>query len=107
MHWRVKGVIQKALGHAPFGARLHYLLQKRVGGLRYFDDEFGGKIDDWQLMVGHLASVGVPIAEMRFLEMGTGWYPTFPFCLFLGGAASVVTIDLNRFLKRELTIRMT
>lgn len=107
MHWRVKGGIQKVLGHVPFGERLHYELQKRAGGLRAFDRELGAKIEDWRLMVGHLRSVGVPVEGTRFLEMGTGWYPTFPFCLFLGGARSVITVDLNRYLKPELMLRMT
>jgi hypothetical protein len=107
MHWRVKGGIQKVLGHVPLGERLHYELQKRAGGLRAFDRELGAKIEDWRLMVGHLRSVGVPIEGTRFLEMGTGWYPTFPFCLFLGGARSVITVDLNRYLKPELALRMT
>jgi SAM-dependent methyltransferase len=58
-------------------------------------------------MVGHLRSVGLSVAGTRFLEMGSGWYPTFPFSLFLGGAKSVVTVDLNRYLKPELALRMT
>jgi SAM-dependent methyltransferase len=107
MQWRLKGGIQKALGYVPFGARLHYELQKRAGGLRMFDDELTRKIDDWRIMAGHLGAAGVPVAGTRFLEMGTGWYPTFPFCLFLGGAASVITVDLNRYFRRELTVRMT
>jgi hypothetical protein len=107
MHWRLKGGIQKALGYLPFGERLHYELQKLGGGLRMYDAELSRKIDDWRLMVDHLRSVGVPVAGTRFFEIGTGWYPTFPFCLFLGGARSVITMDLNRQLKRELTVRMT
>lgn len=107
MHWRLKGGIQKVLGHVPFGERLHYELQKRAGGLRAFDRELAAKIEDWRLMIGHLASVHVPVAGTRFLEMGTGWYPTFPFCLYLGGARSVITVDLNRYLKPELARRMT
>ena len=107
MHWRIKGGIQKALGLVPFGERLHYQVQARFGGLRLFDDELARKVDDWRLMVGHLGSVGVPVVGSRFLEMGTGWYPTFPFGLYLGGAKSVVTVDLNRHFKRDLTIRMT
>lgn len=106
MHWRVKGAIQKALGYLPFGERLHYELQKRAGGLRDFDGELAAKIEDWRLMLGHLRSVGMPVAGSRFLEMGTGWYPTFPFCLFLGGAQRVFTVDLNRYMKPELTLRM-
>jgi SAM-dependent methyltransferase len=107
MNWRLKGGIQKLLGHVPFGERIHYELQKRAGGLRAFDRELAAKIEDWRLMTGHLRSVGFPVAGTRFLEMGTGWYPTFPFCLFLAGAASVITVDLNRYLKPELTLRMT
>lgn len=107
MHWRLKGVIQKALGSLPFGERLHYELQKRAGGLRIFDDELARKLDDWRLMVTHLAAVGVSVSGNRFFEMGTGWYPTFPFCLFLAGAKSVITVDLHRHLKPDLTRRMT
>lgn len=107
MHWRIKGGIQKVLGSIPFGDRLHYQLQKRAGGLRAFDRELEVKIEDWRLMAGHLRSAGVAVADTRFLEMGTGWYPTFPFSLFLGGAASVITVDLRRHLKAELTVRMT
>src|SRR5262245_42058348 len=107
MQWRLKGGIQKALGYLPFGGRLHYELQKRAGGLRLFDAELATKIADWRLMASHLSSVGVPVAGTRFFEMGTGWYPTFPFCLFLAGARSVITVDVNRHLRRELTIRMT
>jgi SAM-dependent methyltransferase len=107
MYWRVKGAIQKALGFLPFGDRLHFELQQRGGGLRNFDDELARKVDDWRLMTGHLGSVGVSVTGARFFEMGTGWYPTFPFCLFLAGAKSVITVDLNRHLRRELTIRMT
>ena len=107
MHWRLKGGIQRALGRVPFGDRLHYQLQKRLGGLRLFNDELARKIDDWCLMARQLDSVGLPVSNSRFLEMGTGWYPTFPFCLFLGGAKAVMTVDLNPHLRRDLTLRMT
>jgi SAM-dependent methyltransferase len=107
MHWRLKGLIQRALGHLPFGERIHYQLQRRAGGLRRFDAELARKIDDWCLMAGHLESVGVPVVDTRFVEIGTGWYPTFPFCLYLGGAKSVITVDLQRHLQYELTVRMT
>jgi SAM-dependent methyltransferase len=106
LSWRLKGGVQKALGHFPFGEWLHYQLQKRAGGLRMFDREIDAKIDDWRLMAGHLGSVGLPVSGTSFFEMGTGWYPAFPFCLFLGGARSVITVDLNRHVKPELTIRM-
>lgn len=106
MNWRVKGAIQRVLASAPAGERLHYLLQKGFGGLRKFDREVEIKVDDWKLMVGHLRTAGFPVEDTRFFEMGSGWYPTFPFCLYLGGARSVDTCDLNRHLKPELARAM-
>jgi SAM-dependent methyltransferase len=102
MHWRAKGMLQKVLGHVPGGEHAHYLLQRRFGGLRHFDREFDIKMDDWRLMAGHLRDAGRPIAGARLFEIGSGWYPTFPFACYLGGARSVITVDLNRHLKPEL-----
>lgn len=102
MHWRVKGLAQKALGVLPGGATLHYRLQRRLGGLRDFDREFGIKVEDWTIMARHLRDAGMPIAGTRFFELGTGWYPTFPFACLLGGARRVETFDLNRHLKPDL-----
>lgn len=105
MNWRLKGTIQKVLGVVPGGHELHYQLQRRLGGLRDFAGELSTKVEDWTLMIGHLADAGVPVQGTRFLEMGTGWYPTFPFSLYLGGAASVDTVDLNRHLRPDLTVQ--
>lgn len=102
MHWRAKGVLQKVLGHVPGGDHAHYLLQRRFGGLRDFTREFDVKMDDWRLMVGHLREAGCPVAGARLFEIGSGWYPTFPFTCYLGGARQVITVDLNRHIKPEL-----
>jgi SAM-dependent methyltransferase len=103
MNWRVKGLIQKVLGYLPAGDQAHYLLQRHFGAFKDFAGEFKVKVDDWRLMVGHLAGAGRPIAGARLFEVGTGWYPTFPFACYLGGAARVVTFDLNRHMKVEFT----
>lgn len=102
MHWRAKGVLQKVLGHVPGGEQAHYVLQRRFGGLRGFTREFDIKMDDWRLMAGHLRDAGVPIAGSRLFEIGSGWYPTFPFACYLGGAQRVITVDLNRHIKLDL-----
>ena len=102
MDWRIKGAIQKMLGYMPGGDRLHFLLQRRGGGLADFGRECDIKVDDWRLMMGHLRTAKIPLAGATFMEMGTGWYPTFPFCLYLGGAAHVHTLDLNRHLDTAL-----
>ncbi|ULU24032.1 methyltransferase domain-containing protein [Dyella terrae] len=104
MHWRAKGVLQKLLGHMPGGEQAHYALQRRFGGLRGFTREFDIKMDDWRLMAGHLREAGLPIAGARLFEIGSGWYPTFPFACYLGGAKRIITVDLNRHIKLDLVL---
>jgi len=102
MHWRLKGLIQKTLGPLPGGDFLHYQLQRRFGGLRDFRREFTTKIDDWKIMIDQLRTRGIDIRGAELLEIGTGWYPTFPFACHLAGAACVHTYDLNRYLRPDL-----
>jgi SAM-dependent methyltransferase len=102
MDWRIKGAIQKVLGYVPAGDRIHYLLQRRGGGLTDFGRECDIKVDDWRIMMGHLRASKIDLPGATLLEMGTGWYPTFPFCLYLAGARRVYTLDLNRHLREDL-----
>lgn len=104
--WRVKGLVQKVLGYTPGGQRIHYLLQRRSGGLAHFARECELKFADWQLMMGHLRTSSVPLSGAALLEMGTGWYPTFPIALVLAGARRVVTLDLVRHVRAELTVAL-
>lgn len=104
--WRVKGTIQRVLGGLPGGHFLHQQLQRRIGGLKHFARECDIKVDDWRLMMEHFAAARVSLAHAHLLEMGTGWYPTFPVCLYLAGAQHVRTVDLNRLLDPALTIAM-
>jgi SAM-dependent methyltransferase len=104
MHWRFKAAVQKILGALPGGGQLHYVLQRRAGGLSDFDRELDLKLEDWGLMMSHLRASGIAIEGSRFMEMGSGWYPTLPFCLYLAGAKSVDTLDLQRHMKRTLTL---
>ena len=105
MHWRIKGVVQKVLGVLPGGTLLHYGLQRRFGGLRDFEREFACKVDDWSIMTRHLRDAGQSIGGACLVEIGTGWYPTFPLACYLAGARAVETFDLNRHLRPELTAR--
>jgi hypothetical protein len=93
------------LGGLPGGVSAHYWMQRQFGGLRGFQREFGLKIDDWMLMGDHLRAAGVEIAGARLFEIGTGWYPTFPFMSFLAGAKRVYTVDLTSHLKPDLVRR--
>jgi SAM-dependent methyltransferase len=102
MHWRIKATVQKILGIHPRGAALHYRLQRRFGGLRDFRGEFATKMDDWRLMAGHLRNAGRAMQGARLMEIGSGWYPTFPLACYLCGARRVHTFDLTRHFRQEL-----
>ena len=103
MHWQLKGLVQKVVGAMPAGVTLNYWLQRRFGGLRDFPGEFASKVEDWTIMTRHLRDAGRSLTGARLLEIGTGWYPTFPLACYLAGARQVSTFDLNRHLKPELT----
>jgi len=105
MHWRLKGAIQAVLGAVPRGAELHYVLQRRAGGLKDFDAELRIKIDDGLLMIEHVRAASMPIESSRFFETGSGWYPTLPLLLYFGGAKSIHTVDLNRHIRLDLAAR--
>jgi methyltransferase family protein len=105
VNWRAKALVQKALSALPAGQQLHHALQRRVGSLSRFDDELQTKLEDWRLMAGHLRGAGQPIAGARLLEIGSGWYPTLPFALYLAGAARVITVDITRHMMAELVRR--
>jgi SAM-dependent methyltransferase len=102
MDWRVKGAIQKALGYVPGGDRIHYMLQRYAGGMRDFGRECDMKVDDWRVMIEHLRAAKITVEGATMVEIGTGWYPTFPFCLYLTGVARVFTFDLDRLLKQDM-----
>src|SRR3546814_6631422 len=54
-------------------------------------------------MARHLRNSGVDFSRMRGFEIGTGWYPTFPFACYLAGARKITTCDLNPHLREDLT----
>ncbi|HLL25029.1 MAG TPA: class I SAM-dependent methyltransferase, partial [Kofleriaceae bacterium] len=104
--WKVKGTVQRVLGVVPGGRRVHQQLQLRVGGLKNFDRECDTKVDDWRLMMEHLNAAKISLRHACLLEIGSGWYPTFPVCLYLAGAQQVRTVDLTRMIDPKLTLSM-
>lgn len=106
LDWRAKAMIQKLLGLVPGGAELHHVLQRVGGGMAQFERECDVKVDDWRLMVEQLRGARVELGRATMLEVGTGWYPTFPICLYLAGAARVLTYDISRHLRPKIVRRL-
>jgi len=106
MNWRIKGIVQKALGVIPGGTRVNDRLQRTFGELRNVENAVDSKvIDDWVVLASELRELQVPIAGAQMVEVGTGWFPVFPLCFALAGARTCHTYDLNRHLNLTLTRR--
>lgn len=107
MNWRVKGAIQKALSILPLGVAANDLLRAAVGGRRRLDREIATKVEaDWLVLAAHMRRLGLPLEGREYLEIGTGWYPTLPFCFSLSGASRSRTFDLTRHMNAGMTARL-
>jgi hypothetical protein len=107
MHWRIKGLVQGVLSLLPAGAHINDLLQRTIGGLSDFQANVEMKVSaDWKVLMSHMTELGVSPKGLTYVEVGTGWYPTLPFCYSLAGAESCTTIDLVRHMNSDLTLRM-
>jgi SAM-dependent methyltransferase len=107
MDWRVKGLVQKVLALVPGGQHINSLLQLRLGGLKNLEGNVDTKVKaDWLVLLDHLQRLSSPLEGCRYVEIGTGWYPTLPVCFYLVGGAKCYTYDLSRLLDLRLTKRM-
>ncbi|TWT17251.1 methyltransferase domain-containing protein [Luteimonas marina] len=102
MKWYVKSVIQNAVAALPdtLSHRVYYGLQRRFGGLRDIDVE--DKLRQGIEVAATAVGEGLPVRGARVLEVGTGRRLNLPLSLWLQGAASVTTVDLNPYLRPEL-----
>ncbi|MBZ5595219.1 MAG: class I SAM-dependent methyltransferase [Acidobacteriia bacterium] len=91
----------------PGGIALNDALQKTIGGLSNFEANIDMKvIQDWLVFMRHLKNLNIDPQGLDYFEVGTGWYPTLPFCFSLAGARRVLTYDLNRHVRPNWTFRM-
>ncbi len=102
MHWLIKAAVQNsvALLPDPLSHDVYYAMQRRFGGLRSIEveDKLRQGIEVAQRANGN----GLRVEGARALEVGTGRRLNLPLSLWLQGAASVVTVDLNPYLRPEL-----
>jgi SAM-dependent methyltransferase len=102
MHWKTKAKIQNAISILPSSASyaVYYWLQRRSGGLRYFNpvSRLKAGIETWKLIKKQDCE---PSGKV-FLEVGTGRVALLPLAYWLMGAEKTISIDLNPYLKEEL-----
>ena len=103
MHWKFKALIQNLTSMLPdeLSYQTYYALQRRFGALRQVNPTTRLKagIEAWKRigLQGHS-----PLNKV-FFEVGTGRIPIVPLSYWLMGAKRTITVDLNPYLKEDLT----
>jgi hypothetical protein len=104
MDWRIEGMAQKALCALPAGLVINDVLQLHLGSVRDLNSHLAMKVmDGWAVLANYMKGLGVGLAGLRYVEIGTGWFPILPICFVLAGAQKVVTFDLTRHLNARPT----
>ncbi|GAB2578931.1 hypothetical protein ISP15_00570 [Dyella jejuensis] len=103
MYWKAKATLQNAVSRLPSESSYaaYYWLQRHFGGLRNIDPmaRLRAGVETWR----QIEKLGREPADKIFFEVGTGRVPMTPLAYWLMGAKTVITIDLNPYLKAELT----
>lgn len=98
----LKAALQGVAARLPASQRINGLLQRLTGSLELTDEHF---LHKWQQAQRHLGNIVATSSTPRCaVELGTGWYPTVPVGLALGGVDRVLTIDLEPLFDRERTL---
>lgn len=100
--WYAKAIVQKAISVFPQRERINHWFQVKVtGGVhlsdQHFSDKFGHALDH----IRFFRRFGEPHPEARILELGTGWYPIVPLCLYLSRCGKVDSIDIQSWMTAD------
>src|ERR1035437_527543 len=101
--WILKAIVQKGISFLPFSEKINYFFQKYVTHGVYLSDEyFEDRLIHCREHYKQFRKYS-SVKDFSHLEIGTGWYPVVPVGIFLYGAGSITTVDLNRLSNPELT----
>ena len=94
--WILKAIVQKSISFFPNKHQLNYWFQKNITkGVQLSEIYFEDKLIHFKHHHKYFATYGTGIQGQVFLELGTGWYPVIPICLFLEGAKQIYTVDIS------------
>lgn len=104
--WVLKAVVQKAISVLPDPQRANYFFQDRVTrsttlGSANLRQRVGWAVEH----LGAYDRLGGSRDGFRAIELGSGWYPIVPLCLFLAGADEVRLVDLEDLGRDELAVQ--
>ena len=102
MNWKLKALVQRAVSLLPSEAsyEIYYVLQRAWGSLRRVNP-LAGLESGIRILTG-IEDLGRSIENAVVLEVGTGRRVNVPLALWLCGAAKIITVDRNPYLKPKL-----
>lgn len=100
--WILKAIIQKVITYLPFSFHFNYFFQKYITRSVRLSNDF------FEIMLTHFAEFNEysnkhqkKFIHKKALELGTGWHPIMPMCLYLAGCEEIHTVDLRCLLRKE------
>jgi hypothetical protein len=103
MDWRTKAKAFRILDAVPFGAALHYQLQRRLTkSLPRSSDSTAQVIEAAKWITSVFEKSGRSLGVSRFLEIGAGWDLALPIALSFLGVGRITTVDVTRLAKIPL-----
>jgi hypothetical protein len=105
--WKIKALVQKTISFLPFHRNLNYLFQKYVtGGIELSDQYWGYKITHARDHINFYSEYETNrLKGKTVLELGTGWYPIVPLCLFLSNAEKIISIDIQSWMTKAYQLK--
>ncbi len=99
--WVLKAIVQKVISYLPNSHRLNYFFQKYVTkGVQLTDYYFEDRLIHAKKHIDSFDKYASSDLKST-LELGTGWYPVVPICLFLRGAQQINTVDISSLTSKE------
>lgn len=105
--WVAKAIVQKAISWLPDPQRANYWFQHRVTRSTTLTAPVLEQRLGWaQLHLDAFDRNGGDRSAMTAVELGSGWYPIVPLCLYLAGADQVRLVDLEDLGRPELAVQV-
>lgn len=104
--WIAKAIVQKSISFLPDPQRANYFFQDRVThGTTLSADTLDQSVGWAAMHLSALDRCGGRRQGATAVELGPGWYPVVPLCLFLAGFDTVHLVDLEDLGRPELAVQ--
>ena len=100
--WIAKAILQKTISYLPFSNSINFFFQKYISkAVELNDDYFFDRLKHAKEHLEIYKKYTQKEYPESVLELGTGWYPVVPICMFLSGSETIYTLDIAPLCNKE------